>query len=68
MVKFIISPEAQNSLKSIRERFIELAENPFQGIIRIDLNIGYYSNSVNSHAIALSNNEFVFTKILTVIL
>lgn len=71
MTKFILSPEAQNSLKSIRaysiknfgtkrtkiylqsihKRFHELAENPSHGIIREDLNVGYYSNFVGSHTI-----------------
>jgi toxin ParE1/3/4 len=71
MSQFILSPEAQNSLKSIRaysiksfgtkrtktyllsirDRFNELAENPLHGILREDLNVGYYSNFVGSHTI-----------------
>ncbi|WP_019027965.1 type II toxin-antitoxin system RelE/ParE family toxin [Colwellia piezophila] len=71
MAQFILSPEAQNSLRSIRsysiknfgakrtkaylqsirKRFHELAETPSRGIIREDLNVGYYSNFVGSHTI-----------------
>jgi toxin ParE1/3/4 len=71
MAQFILSPEAQSGLKSIRaysikrfgtkrtktyllsirERFNELAENPLHGILREDLNVGYYSSFVGSHTI-----------------
>jgi len=70
-MKYILSPEAQNSLKSIRaysinnfgikrtksylqtilKQFQQLAENPSSGIVREDLNVGYYCKFVGSHTI-----------------
>ena len=71
MSKYILSTEAQNSLKDIklysvknfgkerarqylidiRMRMITLAVNPFRGIVREDLKIGYHSEFIGSHTI-----------------